>query len=54
MTDNQVEVKKCCSELNCVGTAEVQRAVSAELETSDKNLKDLLESQNAGIKNESS
>ena len=48
MTDNQVEVKKCCSELNCVGTAEIQRAVSAELDTSDKNLKEILEKNKDG------
>lgn len=54
MSTKEVEVKKCCSQLNCSETAELQQAVAAELDRSDKSLKELLEKQDTNENIESS
>lgn len=41
--DNKQEPKKCCSNLKCVQTAELEKTIAVELEQQDRPLEELFD-----------
>jgi hypothetical protein len=41
--NNREEPKKCCSNLNCKQTAELEKTIAADLEQQDKSIEELLD-----------
>lgn len=41
--NNKQEPKKCCSNLKCVQTAQLEKTVAVDLEQQDRSIEDLLD-----------